>query len=106
MQALGQAVNLLFAMADEMDFGALQAVSTWMATHLVNTQLIWPYWMQWATTIKEDNDGVLKGPAPTSARAWWIPSVAAPCLRTCSPPLWACPSSRPHCSRRGTPSLY
>lgn len=70
VRALGQAVNLLFAMVDELDFSASQAVAAWLATHLVNTQLTWPYWVQWANTIKEENGGALRGP-----RAFFCKSV-------------------------------
>ena len=70
MQALGQGINLLFGMVDEMDFSASQAFANWIATHLVNTQLTWPYWAQWANSIKEDNDGKLAGP-----RAYFCKSI-------------------------------
>ena len=70
IQALGQGVNLLFGMVDELDLSASDKVASWLATHLVNTQLIWPYWPQWAAAIKEDNDGQVKGP-----RAYFCKSV-------------------------------
>jgi hypothetical protein len=62
-QAVGSGVQMLFAMVDEMNSaGFTQHFAVWFSTHLVNTQLTWPFWGQWVNSVKEDNDGAFQGP--------------------------------------------
>ena len=44
--ALG--VGLLYNLLPEMDTSAAHELARWMAFHLVNTKLSWPYWDHWA----------------------------------------------------------
>ena len=40
----------------EMDAGSIRLFAKWLSMHLLNTQLVWPYWATWVTDVEEEGN--------------------------------------------------
>lgn len=45
---------------NEMDSCAMRQLAKWLGQHLINTQLVWPYWGTWVTDCEEEGIGSQK----------------------------------------------
>jgi hypothetical protein len=45
---------LVYQMLPMMDYAAIQEYAKWLAFHLTNTRLSWPYWDHWVNELRED----------------------------------------------------
>ncbi len=52
---IAQGMSLLYQMLPEMDTIVVMELGRWLAFHLSNTLLSWPYWAHWASEIANDD---------------------------------------------------